>query len=170
MTKRRHVDDGNIDVLSIFEPVCRANNVLKRYSRRFLNETGVAPTGRKLIFEIEPQIDPYNFYESTLGFDLKILKLDGTNIDAQNLVSTIQAPGFALIKDIDVYANHKKIVTHQNHDYSSYFENLVNFNEDAYKSWLQGGLWAKVCVFLCYCQILQFVHNSVKSQKFYFKI
>ena len=129
--------------LSGFQPVCRAPTIEKRYVRRFLNERG-PNGGKKIEFEIEPQSDHYNFFESSIGFDLSISKADGNAIDAANLVSTVQAPGYSMIKSIQVFMNHQSIVTQQNHHYTSYIENLVNFNyECAYKSWLQGALWAK---------------------------
>jgi hypothetical protein len=108
-----------------------------------MNETGLAASSRKLIFEVLPQPDPYNFFDSSIGFSLRIVQADDTDIAAGALVSWCQQPGLSIIKHIDVYTNSRKVLSHQFHDYSAYIENTVNYNEPAQKSWLQAALWAK---------------------------
>jgi hypothetical protein len=53
-----------------------------------------------------------------------------------------QQPGLSIIRHIDVYANGRKCSSHQYHHISAYIENILNYGEEAQKSWLQGALFA----------------------------
>jgi hypothetical protein len=132
---------GSVDVMSVFEPLQDRGNVKRRYTRRYYNETGLAQSG-KLIFEVTGQLDPISFYDSCIGFNLQIVKKDGTNLVADTAVSMCQQPGLSIIRHVDVYANGRKCHSHQYHHVSAYIENTVNYGEEAQKSWLQGALWA----------------------------
>ena len=64
----------SVDVMGVFEPLDSSGNVVKRYPRRFLNESGTTVENGRLVLEVPAQVDPVSFYDSSIGFKLQIAK------------------------------------------------------------------------------------------------
>ena len=135
----------SVDVMGVFEPLVNDGNVIRRYTRRYYNESGTNVENGRLVFEVPAQVDPVSFYDSSLAFKLQVVKTsDPTAPLAQEvakLTALINQPGLSLVKHVDAYANGRKVASHQYHEYTAYLENKLNLGDDAKKSWLQAALW-----------------------------
>ena len=134
-----------VDVMGVFEPLVNDGNVIRRYTRRYHNESGTNVENGRLVFEVPAQVDPVSFYDSSLAFKLQIVKKSDPTAalvqDVAELTALINQPGLSLVKHVDAYANGRKVASHQYHEYTAYLENKLNLGEEAKRSWLQAAGW-----------------------------
>ena len=129
-------------MLAIFDDQFRQEEIVEGTWDR-INPTNSVQDTRVIEFLVKGNDAFIDLHNCFLITKIKILKADGTNIPAPNIVGIINYPGATLIEQIDLYLNNEQILSTSHYPYKSYLETLLSYGPAAKKTWLGSSLYNK---------------------------
>lgn len=111
-----------------------------QYDRVYRQKEGFREDATEFRFPIDANEDHTDFSQSYLYLRCAVVKPDGAALDADAAVAVVNNFGHAFVKEIEVYAQNERLLTHTDLAYRAHLEHLLSYGGAAQKSWgsLQG--------------------------------
>ena len=132
----------SLSSIAIFDDQFRQEEIVEGTWDR-INPTNSVQDTRVIEFLVKGNDAFIDLHNCFLITKIKILKADGTNIPAPNIVGIINYPGATLIEQIDLYLNNEQILSTSHYPYKSYLETLLSYGPAAKNTWLGSSLYNK---------------------------
>lgn len=120
--------------LDFFEGCSEESVHSSTYQTIHNNEISSTSSSSQYIFRCAPSVHWRNFANSHFEIVVKLVKGDDTAL-ADLEVSTINGLGMGLLKSFDLFVGDTRVLTHELHNYTSYFENRWSIGAEAAGTW-----------------------------------
>ena len=98
------------------------------------NEISSTTSSDQFIFRIPPSVHWRNFFNSHFEITVRLLNQDDTALGATEC-APINGIGMALLKSFDLFVGDKRLISHELHNYTSYFENKWTISKNVVPTW-----------------------------------
>ena len=129
--------------LDLFNNAPTATDVERGYETQYQPTSGLKGGTIRFTFHSD-QNDYVDFLHSYLQFNIKVTDADGSNLEENVEVATVNNTAHSMFSQIDLYLN-DTLVTHSSNTahYRAYLENLLSYGGDAKRSQLTLNGWYK---------------------------
>ena len=121
--------------LDIFEVTREESSHISTYFTTHNNEIASTSGSSQYIFRLPKSTHWRNFANSHFEITARMVKSADNSALADLAVSTVCGTAMALFKNFDIFVGDKRVLTHELHSYTSYFENKWSLSKDVEPTW-----------------------------------